>query len=119
MICKYLFQEHHTFFCFLICRLYGFVSVILYASCLQDSQCYCVLSIVYDFLAFVQFASKLFHSFMTFCIPSEGINNGYGMTLKQLEKKFVRCSMRVLVSHVKAMLHMKLSVNPLSSVSVA
>lgn len=37
---------------------------------------------------------------------------GQRLSLRQLEKKFVRCSIRVLISHLKAMLHRKLAVPP-------
>ncbi|KAK7109942.1 polycomb group RING finger protein 1-like [Littorina saxatilis] len=44
--------------------------------------------------------------------PQERSHCGQRVPLRQLEKKFVRCSIRVLISHLKAMLHKKLSVPP-------
>ena len=44
------------------------------------------------------------------CSPQERSHCGQRVQLRQLEKKFVRCSIRVLISHLKAMLHKKLSV---------
>ncbi|ESO95036.1 hypothetical protein LOTGIDRAFT_117541, partial [Lottia gigantea] len=40
--------------------------------------------------------------------PQKIQHNGRWIQLQPLEKKFVRCSIRVLVSHIKSMLHKKL-----------
>lgn len=41
--------------------------------------------------------------------PQERVYSGQKVVLKQLEKKFVRCSIRVLILHLKAMLYKKLA----------
>ncbi|KAL8604924.1 hypothetical protein ACOMHN_028552 [Nucella lapillus] len=44
--------------------------------------------------------------------PQELSHSGQRLQLRQLEKKFVRCSIRVLISHLQAMLYKKLAVPP-------